>query len=246
MSSKKNLACGLLTTVIALGISASTSQAAVILPATLNADSQVRGGAQGGFNYGASTLIYADNASQRVYLRFALPAFDESDLENATLTLYASSVLANVTINLFGLNDDSFPGTGTHENWVEGNKTGATGDPGELTNSNKPGGSPTLGTNRNQATSIGSFVFTTSAPNVPLNFSNPALVNFLKADTNNSVTFILSASTGVGFYSREHTTLVSGSPSGESTLTLSVVPEPVTLSMLGLGGMALLRRRRAV
>ena len=74
-------------------------------------------------------------------------------------------------------------------------------------------------------------------------FSAAALDAFLNADSDGLVTFILTQNTGGPnnghqWATKEHTTIAA------PTLEFDVVPEPSTTALLGLGGFALIFRRR--
>jgi hypothetical protein len=75
----------------------------------------------------------------------------------------------------------------------------------------------------------------------PVRFSsNPTdlpLADFLSADTNKMVTFIFIGTNNEGeIASKEHGTFMAP--------TLTLIPEPTTLVLLGLGSVVLLRRRK--
>ncbi|MFN4806600.1 MAG: PEP-CTERM sorting domain-containing protein, partial [Akkermansiaceae bacterium] len=89
------------------------------------------------------------------------------------------------------------------------------------------------------------LLFTTNmvASGNTLSLSNAALLNFLNADTDGKVTFIIGAPKVSGdpaffFASEEHATLAA------PTLNFTAVPEPSAALLGGLGFLALLRRRR--
>jgi len=72
-------------------------------------------------------------------------------------------------------------------------------------------------------------------------FSSASLLNFLQADTNNEVTFLLTRSVNdqnLAYYSRENS---AGAIA--PTLSITPVPEPSSTALLGLGGLALILRR---
>jgi hypothetical protein len=82
-----------------------------------------------------------------------------------------------------------------------------------------------------------------------VSFSNTALTNFINADTNGVITLMLRRSGGnaggtnnLAFRSKEFDDGV-GDPTAP-TLTITPVPEPGTLALLGAGTLALIRRRR--
>lgn len=109
-----------------------------------------------------------------------------------------------------------------------------------------PGGNPL--TNPIDGTVIGSFVAPGSPANSPVLLRGPDLLNVLRNDTNNFLTIVAvnqqqnnagyGPGTGLDFFSKE---------SGRgATLTIEFIPEPASLAvgMVGLGGLALRRRRR--
>jgi hypothetical protein len=72
------------------------------------------------------------------------------------------------------------------------------------------------------------------------NFSSAALTSFIQADTNGTVALLverLSLGGNSTFYSRENQT-------APPRLDITVVPEPTSLALLGLGSLLVARRRR--
>jgi hypothetical protein len=90
-------------------------------------------------------------------------------------------------------------------------------------------------------TLLGTITTPAAGDPYPVRFSSDPtdlpLGDFLIADTNKLVTFIFIGANNEGeIASKEHETFMAP--------TLTLVPEPATLALLGLGSVVLLRRRR--
>lgn len=204
-------------------------------------------------NFGTSTGLIVKNPTtanrfaRKAYFRFDLSALSGGPATEASLSWTVQSnnlASGSFTISVYGLDD------GVGENWIEGNGGTDNSPEGEMVWSNAPANTVGSGINfTSDATLLGTFtVSSTDIVGTRVTFaSNPALVSFLNADTDDRVTFMLARSEGgspnLGFYSKEFT---PGDISDEPALT--IIPEPGPLTLLGVGGLLgfLRRRRKAV
>ena len=172
----------------------------------------------------------ADTRSKTAYIRFDLTGAAEPDLSDSYLTFEATYLKGGAKgVEVYGLID------GDGDSWDESTITYNTA-PGVL--------ATTLGNcelDLAAVTLLGTITTPAAGDPYPVSFSsNPTdlpLADFLGADTNNLVTFIFIGTNNEGeIATKEHETFMAP--------TLTVVPEPTTLALLGLGGAVLLRRRR--
>ena len=179
--------------------------------------------------------------TQKAYVRFDTTGLagtvTDASLDIDFLALGGSSGV----INVFGLADGL-----AGETWAESTITYNNAPANDLTSG---GGSYiTPGTGGVVATDAAFLgTLTVGASDGHYTFSSTALVDFLNADTNHLVTFILTAATSgnnMQFYSKENAASAT-----YPTLAVTAVPEPSTYA-LTLGGFAMLiglrniRRRR--
>ena len=172
----------------------------------------------------------ADTRSKTGYIRFDLTGAAEPDLADSYLTFEATYLKGSAkVVDVYGLID------GDGDSW----------DESTITYNTAPGMLPaTLGNyalDLTMVTLLGTITTPAAGDPYPVRFSsNPAdlpLADFLGADTNNLVTFIFIGTNNEGeIASREHETFMAP--------TLTLVPEPATLALLGLGSVVLLHRRR--
>jgi hypothetical protein len=199
------------------------------------------------FGVGSATVIKnpstANRFSRKSYLRFDLTGQTIGMISEATLSLTVQTnnlASGSFTVSVYGLKD------GVGENWIEGNGGTDNNPAGEIVWSNAPANAVGSGINfTSDAALLGTLtVASTATTGTRVTFaSNPDLLSFLNADTDNQVTFMLARAEGgspnLAFYTKEFT---PGDTSDEPALAL--VPEPSSSALLGLGCLMLLRRRR--
>lgn len=198
-------------------------------------------------NYGTSGSLLVKNVSppdsftRKVYLRFDLSTITTSITEASLgITVGANnngnaSIPSSFNVTVFGLKDNN-----SAENWGETT----------ITWNNAPG-NINSGSSFDSTTTVvlGTLAITTSdVAGTRVNFSSSALLEFLQADTDDSVTIMLARTdTRVGenlsFNAKE-----AGDGSTAASLSLATtpaVPEPGTAAITLLAaGSALLKRRR--
>jgi hypothetical protein len=172
----------------------------------------------------------ADTRSKTGYIRFDLTGAAEADLSGSYLILEATYLKGSEkVVDVYGLID------GDGDFWDESTITYNTA-PGVL--------AATLGNyalDLDNVILLGTITTPAAGDPYPVQFSsNPTdlpLADFLNADTNKLVTFIFIGTNNEGeIASKEHETFMAP--------TLTLIPEPTTLALLGLGSLVLLRRRK--
>lgn len=257
---------------VALGIVGVSYAAPVSVEASK--DSYVRSSAFDDKNYGADSNLQvkfaATNANSVSNNRKSWIGFDVSSVNPATIL---SANLALTVGDPIGASNNNLPYTfhvyglldGTRDNWVEG--TGTTAAATTPANSsfgitwlNAPGnnGASSSGVDPLDTVDLGTFTFNGrgGAPGTVINFTSAALVSLINADTNGTVSIVLTRDTPEGagnedsvvqtFASRTHASFAG------PTLTMDtdavVVPEAGALTLalpaLGLLGLVGLRKSR--
>ncbi len=198
-------------------------------------DSFVRGGSYSSDNYGTADSLVAKNTQNLGYARKSYLKFDTSSITktvtSATLELVAKYNTGgtnryDIELKFYGLND----GAAGETTWAEGT----------ITWDNAPGNTDTPSDFEN-ATLLGTITVPGNTPaGSTISFSSAGLVNFLNADSNNTVTIMISSGSQVNgdvyFASKEHKTYAA------PKLSVTLVPEPATIGLLVLGCGLLSRR----
>lgn len=190
---------------------------------------------QGGGNGSSSTFVIKHASTSQTnarigYVKFNLSSLTAADGDDATFTVtLASTTTTTYTLRAFALKSGA-----ANYNWSES----------AITYENRPAYSE-LNTlhllNSADVTAVGGAPFLESgvASGTPVSFSFSGLSAFKQTD--DTVTFILLNSTqGNG-----EPSLSISSSEGAAPPTLTVVPEPGVVSLLGIGVVGLLARRRS-
>lgn len=226
----------------ACGIALSTVGAASAAVTTLNptADTYVSSGSPS-TNYGTAIRIQTNQSAggsdhRWAYVRFDLSSFDLSQVSNLELDLFNDVTLSTAaTVDVYGL------------------VSGEAFDQTTLTYSNDPN-ADTTNTAFKASSAYGSsplvsFTSSTGASgtkNVAFNVSSGSVFDFINADSDKVVTFVLqqefypTGNVGQAWKSGD-----TGTVSSRPALIVTTTPEPATLSLLGLGSVCLLNRRRS-
>lgn len=188
--------------------------------------------------HGSDTTLQADNDGggyPKDKDRIAVIRFNLSSVTGpfggATITLTGTRD-AGFAYSIYGINDG-----GTDENFDESTLT--FNDFAYTAEGADGGGDGSLITTGLTLLATGVTDDADGITDEVFHINTPDLLSFINADTNNTVTFVVFATTQSGnfeaFNSKE---AASGGP------TLTLVPEPATLSLLAFGGVALLAGRK--
>ena len=167
---------------------------------------------------------YVDPHFHKIYMRFDLSAIAQP-LSSAKLTCTTIDGQFAAGTTVWGLNDGD-AGELWDESiiWVDAPANDTASGAGFLSN----------------ATYLGEFGNITNASGGTGDFSADALKDFLNADTDGVATFMCGSPNGFTYLATKENGVMAG-----PTLTVEEIPEPTTLSLIGLGVLGLLRRRRA-
>ena len=212
----------------ALTLSAVPASAATVL--TSSGDTYIRSN-QATTNFGSDAFMVANDNNS--FVRMAVFSFDLSSVAVGSLTsakLELDDVIGNAsqTYEIWGLLD-------AHETFNESTLTWNSagfvdGTDNTTVDASKAYGGALLGTFSNSQNTVNTAFDVTSG-----NF-----LDFLNASGDNDVTFVIvdpnNGTGGSGWATKEAT--------GDLVPTLTVVPEPGSLALLGLGGLLIARRRR--
>lgn len=216
---------------------AGAFSAANAQPILANQDTYIYDGA-GTANYGTASDLHfkkANGYSRIIYLQFDLGAIDGSSQTDASLRLdtLLNAVDKTTAFSLYGI------AQGSETTWIESGAGSLTWD-----NSTSVYGNTTALIEAAGGVELQTGTIIGGADHLEVNSAN--LLNFVQADTDKTLDFVLisTGNTGnhfVSFHSSEETT------DGVAGPTLTVIPEPASVGMLGIGALValLLRRMRA-
>ena len=225
-----------------VGASASAQAAVVNLSAHADIDIRSKDLADNGYDrnvnlVGNTNPDPAAGRNYKAYIRFELPA-DFGTATSATFTMTRAIAGTYGSLHdVYGLND------GASDNWVELDGTGVG-----TTWNNAPGNVTTSPSGFTDSMAVGQFsTFSQSGGGVngdSISMSTSDLVDFINLDTNGYVTLMVGrlqqSSSFDQWASSEHATL--NGP--QLTLEYTPVPEPASLALMGLGGLAVIKRKR--
>lgn len=182
-----------------------------------------------------------------VALRFNIGALTE-DVVSANLQLYVQSLPVEAdsfTLTIYGLVEGASKGSITDTSWTHlagANQVAYNTMPG-LVSVDNPLTSIAVAHTPGQTVALGTISYSGSQPGILTLNSTLALVDFLNADTDGYVTFLIESQVAASnqdfnIYFRSGAGTLSGSAI-YPTLTLTTVPEPGVFGMLALGGLFL-------
>ncbi len=195
-------------------------------------------------NFGSNVELLAKNQgasfSRKSWLRFDLTGVTFDQIAEAELTLRQPNPIRdfggnanNLTyeFNVFGLNDGD-----AGEGW----------DEGAITWNNAPGNDTGSGDGvLANATLLDTFMLTgRGVDGGAIALNSQAILDFITADSDGRVTFIITRETPQTSDSVVHIFNSRETGIGATLKLTAAIPEPATFSLLALGGLAALRRRR--
>jgi hypothetical protein len=175
-----------------------------------------------------------DQFHRKGYVRFDTSAIDFTatdaslDLTVSDETLLSAEI---ATIHVYGITNQSLDSVALDSN---------------ITWANAPANDTASGykADLSKAMLLGSFTYQGNEPvGTVKTFSSSAFIDFLNADTNGLVTFVLGR-TDPGAGKDRNVIFAGDTHATYAAPTLTVIPEPATLGMVGMAGLLLLIRRR--